>query len=124
VEVLTDTTVLSITKEHEVYVTNTRGCSVLRGESLILGWAARAGARRGGDPRDAPRGIFTAGTAQQYINLLGYSVGAASSSAAGGRRPHHARRMTLEGAKVLLPAWRRQSRGGARAQRAAVPAGF
>jgi NADPH-dependent 2,4-dienoyl-CoA reductase/sulfur reductase-like enzyme len=103
VEVLTDTTVLSITKEHEVYVTNTRGCSVLRGESLILAMGCRERARGAvGIPGTRPAGIFTAGTAQQYINLLGYSVGRRIViRGTGDVGLIMARRMTLEGAKVL-----------------------
>ena len=103
VEILTDTMVLSLTRDREVYVSNTRGCSVLRGESVILAMGCRERARGAVDiPGSRPAGVFTAGTAQMYMNLLGYSVGRrVVIRGTGDIGLIMARRMTLEGAKVL-----------------------
>jgi len=103
VEVLTDTMVMQITREHEVYVTNTRGYSVLRGESIILAMGCRERARGAVDlPGTRPAGVFTAGTAQMYMNLLGYCVGRrVVIRGTGDIGLIMARRMTLEGARVL-----------------------
>ena len=103
VEVMTDTMVLQITREHEVYVTNAQGYSVLRGESVIRAMGCRERARGAVDlPGTRPAGVFTAGTAQMYMNLMGLSVGRrVVIRGTGDIGLIMARRMTLEGAKVL-----------------------
>ena len=103
VEVMTDTMVLSLTKEREVFISSARGCEVLKAESIILAMGCRERARGAVDiPGTRPAGVFTAGTAQTYMNLLGWSVGRrVVIRGTGDIGLIMARRMTLEGAKVL-----------------------
>lgn len=103
VEVMTDTMVLSLTKEREVFISSVRGCEVLKAESIILAMGCRERARGAVDlPGTRPAGVFTAGTAQMYMNLLGWSVGRrVVIRGTGDIGLIMARRMTLEGAKVL-----------------------
>ena len=103
IEIMTDTMVLQVTKEHDVCVSSTAGYSVLHGESVILAMGCRERARGAiGTPGTRPAGVFTAGTAQAYMNLIGYSVGKrVVILGAGDIGLIMARRLTLEGAKVL-----------------------
>ena len=56
-------------------------------------------------PGDRPAGIFTAGAAQRYINMEGYMVGKrVVILGSGDIGLIMARRLTLEGAKVLAVA--------------------
>lgn len=103
IEILTDTMVLQITREREVYISNMHGYGVLHGESVILAMGCRERARGAVDlPGTRPAGVFTAGTAQMYMNLMGLSVGRRIViRGTGDIGLIMARRMTLEGAKVL-----------------------
>ena len=103
IEVMTDTMVLQVTKEHDVCVSSTAGYQVLHGESIVLAMGCRERARGAiGTPGTRPAGVFTAGTAQMYMNLMGYSVGKrVVILGAGDIGLIMARRLTLEGAKVL-----------------------
>ena len=103
IEVMTDTMVLQVTKEHDVYVSSTAGYQVLHGESIVLAMGCRERARGAiGTPGTRPAGVFTAGTAQMYMNLMGYSVGKrVVILGAGDIGLIMARRLTLEGAEVL-----------------------
>ena len=103
IEVMTDAMVLHISRDREVCVSSTRGYQVLRGESVILAMGCRERARGAiGIPGTRPAGVFTAGTAQMYMNLLGYSVGRrVVILGAGDIGLIMARRLTLEGARVL-----------------------
>ncbi len=103
VEVMTDSMVLQITPEKEVYVSSTEGYQVLRAESIILAMGCRERARGAvGIPGDRPAGVFTAGTAQMYMNLMGLSVGKrVVIRGTGDIGLIMARRMALEGAEVL-----------------------
>ena len=61
VEVMTDTMVLSLTKEREVFISSVRGCEVLKAESIILAMGCRERARGAVDlPGTRPAGVFTA----------------------------------------------------------------
>jgi len=103
IEVMTDTMVLQITQSHDVYVSSTAGYQVIHAESVVLAMGCRERARGAiGTPGTRPAGVFTAGTAQMYMNLMGYSVGKrVVILGAGDIGLIMARRLTLEGAEVL-----------------------
>ncbi|WMJ23776.1 FAD-dependent oxidoreductase [Paludicola sp. MB14-C6] len=103
VEVLLDTMVLSITKDKTIYATNPSGYHVITAKSIVLAMGCRERSRGAiAIPGDRPAGIFTAGTAQRYVNMEGYMVGKrVLILGSGDIGLIMARRMTLEGAKVL-----------------------
>ena len=103
IEVMTDTMVLNVTPEHEVYVSNTDGVSVLRAQSVVLAMGYRERTRDSvGIAGTRPAGVYTAGSAQLYMNILGYSVGRrVVVRGTGDIGLIMARRMKLEGAEVL-----------------------
>ena len=103
IEVMTDTMVLNVTPEHEVYVSNTEGVSVLRAQSVVLAMGCRERTRDSvGIAGTRPAGVYTAGSAQLYMNILGYSVGRkVVVRGTGDIGLIMARRMKLEGAEVL-----------------------
>lgn len=100
----TDTMVLSITEDKVIHAVNpTEGYQTMKAKAIILSMGCRertAGALS--IPGTRPSGIFTAGTAQRYINMEGYMVGKrVVILGSGDIGLIMARRMTLEGAKVL-----------------------
>ena len=104
VKTMTDTMVLSVTPEKNVHCVNTKdGYQVLSAKSIILAMGCRERTRGAiGIPGDRPAGVFTAGTAQRYMNLEGYLCGKrVVILGSGDIGLIMARRMTLEGAKVL-----------------------
>ena len=104
VELLTDAMVLNITPAKEVHcVSSARGYCVFEAESIILAMGCRERTRGAiGIPGDRPAGVFTAGTAQRYLNLEGYMCGKrVVILGSGDIGLIMARRMTLEGAQVL-----------------------
>ena len=104
VEVLLDTMVLEINAKHQVHVISAaRGYEVLESRSIVLAMGCRERTRGAiGIPGDRPAGVFTAGSAQRYLNLEGYMVGKrVVILGSGDIGLIMARRMTLEGAKVL-----------------------
>lgn len=104
VKVKTDTMVLNITPEKEIHaVNNFDGYLVLRAKSIILTMGCRERTRGAiGIPGDRPAGVLTAGAAQRYLNIEGYLVGKrVVILGSGDIGLIMARRMTLEGAKVL-----------------------
>ena len=103
VEVRTDTMVLQLTPEREVFVSSTAGVELLSADAIVLAMGCRERARGAvGIPGARCAGVFTAGTAQMYMNLLGLSVGRrVVIRGTGDIGLIMARRMTLEGAKVL-----------------------
>lgn len=104
VEVNLDTMVLEITPDRQVHVVSKDdGYRILQAESIILTMGCRERTRGAiGIPGTRPAGIFTAGTAQRYINMEGYMVGKrAIILGSGDIGLIMARRMTLEGAEVL-----------------------
>ena len=103
IEVMTDTMVLNVTPDHEVYVSNTDGVSVLRAQSVVLAMGCRERTRDSvGIAGTRPAGVYTAGSAQLYMNILGYSVGRkVVVRGTGDIGLIMARRMKLEGAEVL-----------------------
>ncbi|MBQ6646439.1 MAG: FAD-dependent oxidoreductase, partial [Clostridia bacterium] len=104
IELLTDTMVLEITQDKRVHcVSPKRGYQIYEAESIVLAMGCRERTRGAiGIPGDRPSGVFTAGTAQRYLNLEGYMCGKrVLILGSGDIGLIMARRLTLEGAKVL-----------------------
>ena len=104
VSVLLDTMVLEINDRHEVHVISAQnGYQVLKAKSIVLSMGCRERTRGAiGIPGERPAGVFTAGSAQRYLNLEGYMVGKrVVILGSGDIGLIMARRMTLEGAQVL-----------------------
>ena len=104
VELFTDTMVLEITEDKKVHCVSPQdGYQVLEADSIILAMGCRERTRGAiGIPGDRPSGVFTAGTAQRYLNLEGYICGKrVLILGSGDIGLIMARRLTLEGAKVL-----------------------
>ena len=104
IEVKLDTIVLELNAKHEVHVISAaKGYEVLKARSVILAMGCRERTRGAiAIPGDRPAGVFTAGTAQRYLNLEGYMVGKrVVILGSGDIGLIMARRMVLEGAKVL-----------------------
>ena len=104
IEVLTETTVLSLTQDKKVTVISEKfGVQILQAGAVILAMGCRErskGALNIAGSR--PAGIYSAGTAQKYANIKGYLVGKrVVILGSGDIGLIMARRMTLEGAKVL-----------------------
>ncbi len=103
-EVMLDTMVLSIEDDHTVHVVNTvNGYQCLKAKSIILAMGCRERTRGAiAIPGTRAAGVFTAGTAQRYMNIDGYMVGKrVVILGSGDIGLIMARRMTLEGATVL-----------------------
>lgn len=103
IEVKLDTMVLDIQKEKILHAINTKdGYMELKAQSIILAMGCRERTRGAINiTGDRPSGIFTAGTAQRYINVEGYMIGKeVLILGSGDIGLIMARRMTLEGAKV------------------------
>lgn len=104
VSVLTDTMVLNVTDQKIVECVNTeKGFMEIEAGAIILAMGCRERTRGAiGIPGDRPSGVFTAGTAQRYLNLEGYMCGKkVVILGSGDIGLIMARRMSLEGAKVL-----------------------
>ncbi len=104
IEVKLDTMVLHIENDRTVHAVNpTDGYLVLKAQSIVLAMGCRERTRGAiAIPGDRPSGIFTAGAAQRYVNIEGYMVGKrVVILGSGDIGLIMARRMTLEGAKVL-----------------------
>jgi len=104
IEVLTDTMALLVTDDFKVHISGKKqGFQVLSGKSIILATGCRERARGAlGIPGTRPSGVITAGAAQRYVNMEGYMPGnRIVIIGSGDVGLIMARRMTLEGAKVL-----------------------
>ena len=104
IQVKLDTMVLEITQDRKVAVVNREdGYQVYEGGAVVLAMGCRERTRGAiGIPGTRPAGVFTAGTAQRYVNMEGYMVGRrVLILGSGDIGLIMARRMTLEGAKVL-----------------------
>ncbi|MBQ2755409.1 MAG: FAD-dependent oxidoreductase [Oscillospiraceae bacterium] len=104
IEVKTDTMVLSVTPDKKVWAMNTEdGYCCFNAGAVVLAMGCRERTRGAiSIPGERPSGVFTAGTAQRYINIEGYMVGKkVLILGSGDIGLIMARRMTLEGAKVL-----------------------
>lgn len=102
IEYITDTTVLSITKEKEITTTSREGLLKYQANAVILTMGCRERTRGAlAIPGERPTGVFTAGTAQSYINLHNTMVGKdVVILGSGDIGMIMARRMALEGANV------------------------
>ena len=99
-----DTLVLSISKTKVVtYANGEDGVAQVQAKAVIF--AAGCNERTRGQiliPGDRPKGVFTAGLAQKYLNIDGYLVGKnVYILGSGDIGLIMARRMTLEGCKVI-----------------------
>ena len=104
VEIMLDTMVLEITATKQVHVTSKQaGYRVLNARSIVLAMGCRERTRGAiAIAGTRPAGVFTAGTAQRYVNMEGYMVGKrVVILGSGDIGLIMARRMTLEGAQVL-----------------------
>lgn len=103
IKFLYDSAVLSIDKNKILHVQNRDGYLSIEAKAIVLATGCRersAGAI--GLRGDRPQGIYTAGSAQQYLNKEGYLVGKKIFILGSGDIGLiMARRMTLEGAKVI-----------------------
>ena len=105
VEVFLDTMVLQVTPEKQVHaVSKKEGYRVLEAKSIVLAMGCRERTRGAiSIPGTRPAGVLTAGAAQRYVNMEGYMVGKrVVILGSGDIGLIMARRMTLEGAKVLI----------------------
>lgn len=99
-----NTMVLDITKDRQIHAINSEdGYMTIQAEAIVLAMGCRERTRGALNiPGTRPSGVFTAGTAQRYINMEGYMVGKeVVILGSGDIGLIMARRMTLEGAKVL-----------------------
>lgn len=103
IAVMTGTMALSIDESLTVRVICPGGYRELHAKAVVLAMGCRERTRGAlGIPGDRPAGIFTAGAAQRYVNIEGYMVGSrVLVLGSGDIGLIMARRMTLEGAKVL-----------------------
>ena len=104
VEVRTDTMVLDVTPDLQVHMTGpATGYRIERAKSVILAMGCRERTRGAiGIPGTRPAGVYTAGAAQRYVNVEGWLPGKrVVILGSGDIGLIMARRMTLEGAKVL-----------------------
>lgn len=104
IEVMTDTMVLQITKGRQVHCINSEnGYQILDAGAVVLAMGCRERTRGAiSIPGTRPAGVLTAGAAQRYVNIEGHMVGKrVVILGSGDIGLIMARRMTLEGAKVL-----------------------
>lgn len=103
-EVLTGTMVLELDKERHVRcISPELGYCEFSAGAIVLAMGCRERTRGAiAIPGDRPAGVLTAGTAQRYVNIEGYMPGKRIVILGSGDIGLiMARRMTLEGAKVL-----------------------
>lgn len=103
-EVLCNTMVLNVTNDRKlVCISREKGYQVYEAGAIILCMGCRERTRGAiAIPGDRPAGVLTAGTAQRYVNIEGYMPGKrVVILGSGDIGLIMARRLTLEGAKVL-----------------------
>lgn len=104
VEVCSDTMVLELKKDRTVCAVNgEKGYFEVQGKAVILAMGCRERTRGAiSIPGKRPAGVFTAGAAQRFLNIEGFLCGKrVVILGSGDIGLISARRMTLEGAKVL-----------------------
>ena len=104
IEIWTETTVLSLTKDKKITAINSqKGVVELQAKAVILAMGCRERSRGALNVAGTrPSGIYSAGTAQKYVNIKGVMPGKkVVVLGSGDIGLIMARRMTLEGAKVL-----------------------
>lgn len=106
IEYMTDTTVISLSKQKVVTAVSPVGVVELQAKAVILAMGCRERSRGALNIAGTrPAGIYSAGTAQKYVNIMGYMPGKRIVILGSGDIGLiMARRMTLEGAKVLAVA--------------------
>ncbi|RJQ41260.1 MAG: FAD-dependent oxidoreductase [Anaerolineaceae bacterium] len=103
VDFLLDTMVLEITKEKRIFASNkTEGMLEIQAKAVILAMGCRERTRAQVRlPGARPAGVYTAGTAQRWVNVEGYMPGKKIVILGSGDIGMiMARRLTFEGAKV------------------------
>jgi len=103
---LLNSMVVSLTPQKEVIVINTNGLTHYQAKVIILAMGCRERTRGAiSIPGARPSGIYTAGVAQELINLKNYMVGEKIVVLGSGDIGLiMARRLTLEGAEVIMVA--------------------
>ena len=104
VEVRLDTMVLDVTPDRKVHMIGKEtGYRIEEAKSIVLAMGCRERTRGAiGTPGTRPAGVYTAGAAQRYVNMEGWLPGKrVVILGSGDIGLIMARRMTLEGAKVL-----------------------
>ncbi len=104
IEVIDGAMVLDISPNRVIHaMSKTRGYLQLQAKAIVLAMGCRERTRGAiAIPGTRPAGVFTAGAAQLYMNIEGYRVGnRVLILGSGDIGLIMARRMTLEGAKVL-----------------------
>lgn len=107
IEYWIDTMVLEVLQDRTIKVMNTtEGLVDINADAIIMAMGCRERTRGAiAIPGTRPAGVFTAGTAQRYLNMEGYMVGKrVVILGSGDIGLIMARRMTLEGAEVLAVA--------------------
>lgn len=103
IDYVLNTTVTSLLPDKTIYASNQDGFYIIKAKSVLVTtgcYERNAGAIM--LPGDRPSGVVTAGTAQLYLNIYGYLVGKrVFILGSGDIGLIMARRLTLEGAKVL-----------------------
>ncbi len=115
IEYKLDSMVLEITKDKKVHYVNSKdGFVSIQAKSIILAMGCRERTRGAiGVAGTRPAGVFTAGTAQRYLNMEGYMVGKKIVILGSGDIGLiMARRLTLEGAEVKIVLERMPYPGG------------
>lgn len=103
VDFLLDTMVLDITRDHRIYATSKQyGFLQLQAKAVILAMGCRERTRAQVRlPGSRPAGVYTAGTAQRWVNVEGFMPGKRFVILGSGDIGMiMARRLTFEGAKV------------------------
>ena len=102
IQVFYETTVTNLSAKKEITARNRDGILKIQAKAVILAMGCRERPRGAlNTPGTRPAGIFSAGTAQKFINCQGYLVGKeVVILGSGDIGLIMARRMTLEGAKV------------------------
>lgn len=100
---LTDAAVVELTKEKVVTIISPRGLEKIAAKTVVLAMGCRERTRGAvGIPGERPAGVYTAGVAQAYMNVFNRAVGRkVVILGSGDIGMIMARRLTLEGAKVL-----------------------
>ena len=115
IEYKTDSMVLDISPNKEVsYINTIDGFNTITAKAVILAMGCRENTRGAvGIPGSRPAGVFTAGTAQRFINMEGYMIGnKVVIMGTGDIGLIMARRLALEGAEVKAIMARKPYPGG------------
>ncbi len=103
IDFMTETTVLSISSDKKVTAINSdEGVFTVQAKAIVLSMGCRERSRGALNVAGSrPAGVYSAGTAQKYVNVMGYMPGkSVVILGSGDIGLIMARRMTLEGAKV------------------------